>query len=46
MKKSLEAAGLRVELDVRNEKMNAKIREFTLQKVPFVLVMGDKEVRD
>jgi threonyl-tRNA synthetase len=32
-----------VELDARNEKMNAKIREFTLQKVPFVLVMGDKE---
>jgi threonyl-tRNA synthetase len=39
----LQAAGLRVELDARNEKMNAKIREFTLQKVPFVLVMGDKE---
>jgi threonyl-tRNA synthetase len=34
---------LRVELDARNEKMNAKIREFTLGKVPFVLVMGDKE---
>jgi len=43
VKKELEAAGLRVELDERNEKMNAKIREFTLQKVPFVLVMGDKE---
>jgi threonyl-tRNA synthetase len=43
VKKKLEAAGLRVELDARNEKMNAKIREFTLQKVPFVLVMGDKE---
>ena len=39
----LKAAGLRVELDARNEKMNAKIRDFTLQKVPFVLVMGDKE---
>jgi threonyl-tRNA synthetase len=39
----LEAAGIRVEVDARNEKMNAKIREFTLQKVPFVLVMGDKE---
>ena len=39
----LEAAGLRVELNDRNEKMNAKIREFTLEKVPFVLVMGDKE---
>ena len=43
VKVKLEAAGLRVELDERNEKMNAKIREFTLQKVPFVLVMGDKE---
>ncbi|MBV8672555.1 MAG: threonine--tRNA ligase, partial [Acidobacteriaceae bacterium] len=29
--------------DSRNEKMNAKIRDFTLQKVPYVLVMGDKE---
>ena len=43
VKAKLEAAGLRVELDARNEKMNAKIREFTLQKVPFILVMGDKE---
>lgn len=43
VKIKLEAAGLRVELDARNEKMNAKIREFTLQKVPFVLVIGDKE---
>jgi threonyl-tRNA synthetase len=43
VKTKLEAAGLRVELDARNEKMNAKIREFTLQKVPFVLVVGDKE---
>ena len=36
-------AGLRVELDGRNEKMNAKIRDLTMQKVPYVLVMGDKE---
>ncbi|HEY6845015.1 MAG TPA: threonine--tRNA ligase [Terracidiphilus sp.] len=43
VKATLEAAGLRVELDARNEKMNAKIREFTLQKVPFVLIVGDKE---
>jgi threonyl-tRNA synthetase len=43
VKAKLEAAGLRVELDARNEKMNAKIREFTLQKVPFVLILGDKE---
>ena len=39
----LQKAGFRVELDARNEKMNAKIRDFTLQKVPYVLVMGDKE---
>lgn len=43
VKAKLEAAGLRVEVDARNEKMNAKIRELTLQKIPFVLVMGDKE---
>ncbi len=39
----LQEAGLRVELDGRNEKMNAKIRNLTMQKVPYVLVMGDKE---
>ncbi len=39
----LKAAGLRAELDRGNEKMNAKIRDFTLQKVPYVLVFGDKE---
>jgi threonyl-tRNA synthetase len=39
----LQKNGFRVELDGRNEKMNAKIRDFTLQKVPYVLVMGDKE---
>jgi threonyl-tRNA synthetase len=39
----LQAAGFRVELDSRSEKMNAKIRDFTMQKVPYVLVMGDKE---
>ncbi len=43
VKARLETAGLRVELDQRNEKMNAKIREFGLAKVPFVLILGDKE---
>jgi threonyl-tRNA synthetase len=43
VKAKLEAAGLRVQLDERNEKMNAKIRDFGLQKVPFILVLGDKE---
>src|SRR6201993_2343778 len=40
---ALKEAGLRVEVDLRNEKMNAKIRDFTMQKVPYVLVFGDKE---
>jgi threonyl-tRNA synthetase len=39
----LKDAGIRVELDARNEKMNAKVREHTLQKVPFLLVVGEKE---
>jgi threonyl-tRNA synthetase len=39
----LKDAGVRVEVDARNEKMNAKIREHALQKVPFLLVVGDKE---
>ena len=39
----LKAAGVRVHVDARNEKMNAKIREHTMQKVPFLLVVGDKE---
>src|SRR5947207_15692004 len=41
----LRAAGVRVEVDTRNEKMNAKIREHALQKVPFLLVVGDKEAQ-
>jgi threonyl-tRNA synthetase len=43
VQQQLQNAGFRVELDGRNEKMNAKIRDFTMQKVPYVLVMGDKE---
>ncbi|HZL27637.1 MAG TPA: threonine--tRNA ligase [Acidobacteriaceae bacterium] len=39
----LEAAGLRVELDASNNKMQGKIRDFGVQKVPFILIMGDKE---
>ena len=41
--KSLENQGLRVALDLRNEKITYKIREFSLQKVPYLLVVGDKE---
>jgi threonyl-tRNA synthetase len=40
---TLQNAGLRVEVDHRNEKMGAKIRDFTLQKLPYILVVGDKE---
>jgi len=39
----LKDAGIRSHLDARNEKMNAKVREHTLQKVPFLLVVGEKE---
>ncbi len=41
--KSLQKQGLRVESDLRNEKINYKIREHSMQKVPFLLVVGDKE---
>jgi threonyl-tRNA synthetase len=41
--KSLQKQGLRVEIDLRNEKINYKIREHSMQKVPFLLVVGDKE---
>lgn len=37
------ALGLRVDLDLRNEKVNAKIRDAQLQKVPYMLVLGDRE---
>jgi threonyl-tRNA synthetase len=40
---TLQNAGLRVEVDHRNEKMGAKIRDFTLQKLPYIVVVGDKE---
>ena len=42
--KSLREAGFRVESDLRNEKIGFKIREHTLQKIPYLLVVGDKEV--
>jgi len=43
VEKELKAAGLRVEVDYRNEKMNGKIRDFANQKTPYILVFGDKE---
>ncbi len=41
----LRAAGIRVELDDRNEKLNARIRDAQLQRVPFMLVTGDREAQ-
>ncbi len=40
----LRAAGLRIQLDLRNEKITYKIREHSLQKLPYQLIIGDKEV--
>jgi threonyl-tRNA synthetase len=40
----LKSAGLRVEVDDRSERMNAKIRDAQMQKVPYMLVVGDREV--
>jgi threonyl-tRNA synthetase len=40
----LKAAGLRVEIDDRSERMNAKIRDAQNQKIPYMLVVGDREV--
>jgi threonyl-tRNA synthetase len=39
------AAGIRAELDTRNEKIGFKIREASMEKVPYILVVGDKEVQ-
>ncbi len=46
IKKQLEAKGMRVEVDDRNEKIGYKIREARLQKVPYMLVVGDSEVEN
>lgn len=43
VKKSLEEAGIRVEIDARNEKLGYKIREAQLEKVPYMLVLGENE---
>ncbi len=44
LQESLKNKGFRVTADLRNEKIGFKIREHTLQKIPFILVVGDKEV--
>src|SRR5438132_12474647 len=44
--KELRAAGLRVEVNRRNDKIGAKIRDAQLQKIPFMLVLGDREMAE
>ncbi|HOP74881.1 MAG TPA: threonine--tRNA ligase [Bacillota bacterium] len=45
IQKQMEEAGLRVEVDGRNEKIGYRIREAQLQKIPYMLVVGEKEVQ-
>ena len=44
MQKSLVSQGFKVDLDLRNEKVGYKIREHILQRVPYMLVVGDREL--
>ena len=46
MAAELERGGLRAEVDDRQEKVNYKIREAQLQKIPYMLVVGDREAAD
>ena len=46
VKKELEAAGMRVTVDDRNETIGKKIRGAQLEKVPYMLIIGDNEVAD
>lgn len=46
LKKRLEKENLRVELDERNEKIGKKIREAQLEKIPYMLIIGDREVEN
>ena len=42
----LKAAGIRAELDTRNEKMGYKIRQAQIDKIPYMLIIGDKEAEE
>ncbi len=46
IKAKLKQQGVRVELDLRNEKIGFKIREHTLQKIPYLIVIGDREIEN
>jgi threonyl-tRNA synthetase len=44
--KELEQQGIRVKIDLRNEKIGFKIREHSMQRVPYLVIVGDKELED
>ncbi len=46
LKNELEDAGIRVELDTRNEKIGFKVREAQMMKIPYMLVLGDREAQE
>ena len=46
VREQLAAAGLRAELDLRNEKINYKVREHSLAKVPYIFVLGEREAAE
>ena len=46
LQKKLKSQGIRVHFDNRNEKLGYKIRESQLQKIPYMIIIGDKEMED
>ena len=46
IRETLKSSGFRVEMDLRNEKISYKIRENSLQKIPFLLIVGKKEMEE
>lgn len=46
LQQTLESAGIRTEIDLRNEKIGFKIREARTMKIPYLLVLGDREAQE
>jgi len=46
VRENLERQGFRVKIDLRNEKIGFKIREHSMQRVPYLLIIGDKELEN
>jgi len=44
--RDLEQQGIRVKIDLRNEKIGFKIREHSMQRVPYLVIIGDKELEE